>query len=93
MRFNYKPSFDRSFKKLKDKKRQRHIYEAIQTFEKCLFEEEPPSPGLGLKRLRSTIWEFRSTLSDRILIFWKGDLIIYGFTGSHDEIKQFLKDC
>ena len=92
MKFNYKPSFDRSFKKLRDEKRQRYVSEAIKIFEECLIKGNPPVPGLGLKRLRGSIWEFRSNLSDRVLIFWDGDYVSYGFTGSHDEIKRFLKN-
>lgn len=47
--------------------------------------------GLGLKKLRDTIWEFRVGLGTRILFQWNKDTIGFLFIGNHNEIQQYLK--
>lgn len=47
--------------------------------------------GLGIKKLKQDIWEFRVSISLRILFLWNRDTITFLFLGSHNEIQQFLK--
>ena len=48
--------------------------------------------GLGLKRLRSDLWEVRKGIKVRILFRWQGDLVEFVLAGDHDDIKRFLKN-
>ena len=47
--------------------------------------------GLGIKKIKEELWEFRITLSIRILFQWNKKSVIFLFLGSHNEVQQFLK--
>lgn len=89
MRFEFAPSFDRSIKKL-DFLRKRKIKQSII---KCIdfFETKTKPESLGLKHLRNNYWEIRVTIKDRIILNITDDLVKFIITGSHDDIKNFLK--
>ena len=90
MQYEFKPSFDRRFKKLSPERREK-AYEAVDTLMKYLDHLVPLPVGLGLKNWKGDYWEIRSSLKDRI-IFKFTDRIVFLFIGSHDEIRSFMKD-
>ena len=47
--------------------------------------------GLGVKQLRTGLWELRAGLSDRVVFQRAGDVVEFLIVGSHDEIKAFLR--
>lgn len=55
------------------------------------FEADTVPVGLGLKKLGSSLWEFRVNLSIRILFQWEKRTITFLFIGNHNEVQQFLK--
>jgi mRNA-degrading endonuclease YafQ of YafQ-DinJ toxin-antitoxin module len=89
VRYEFKTSFDRRFKKLSTF-RQKKVYQAIDAFMKHLDGNAPLPPGLGLKNWHADYWEIRVGIKDRIL-FEFTDQIVFLLVGSHDEIKNFMK--
>ena len=89
MRYERKPSFDRSLRQLPEDRKAR-IKEAIHQLVH-FFESRQQPQGLGLKRLRHDFWEVRSGLGDRVLFRLSGDLVELAMAGNHDEIRRFLK--
>ncbi len=92
MRFEFKPSFDRSVKSFHDLEREEIKKVAIQLID-MLSHDQEIHKGLGLKRLRGNFWEVRKGLKARILFRWDGDLVEFVLAGNHDDIKRFLKNC
>ena len=90
MRFEFKPSFDRSVKLLPSDTKQ-EIKELCIHLIDILSGECDLSRGLGLKNLKKNFWEIRKGLKMRILFRWQTDLIEFILTGTHDDIKNFLK--
>jgi len=90
MQYEPKPAFLKSLKKLHPETKQK-VKEAIRDLVKLL-ETGQKSPGLGLKRLRKNYWEIRATIKDRIIFRLSTDLVEFIIVGSHDEIKNFLKN-
>ena len=89
MRFEYKPSFERSLKALssQDKdKLQNALYKIID-----FFATGKMTTGLGIKRLQGNYWEARSGIRTRILFHFEKDLVQFVLAGSHDQVKRFLK--
>ena len=91
MRYEFKPSFDRSAKSLPDKEKEEIKNIAIQLIN-VLSREGLIHKGLGLKRLKGNFWEVRKGLKTRILFQWEGDLVEFILTGDHEDIKRFLKN-
>lgn len=89
MRYEFKASFDRRFKKLAVS-RQQKVYETIDAFMDYLDGEAGLPAGLGLKNWHSDYWEIRAGLKDRVL-FEFTDQIVFLFVGNHDEIKKFMR--
>ena len=58
----------------------------------AFFETGELLPGLGMKPLGHEIWEIRAGLSDRVLFRKNKDRIEFMMTGTHDEIRRFLKN-
>jgi mRNA-degrading endonuclease RelE of RelBE toxin-antitoxin system len=91
VRYEFKPSFDRSIKAL-------HPKQKADTRAACfafldLIETQAHLPvGIGLKRLQDGFWEIRHGIHYRILFRWRQDLIEFILAGDHDSIKDFLKD-
>ncbi|MEW6189668.1 MAG: hypothetical protein AB1466_06170 [Actinomycetota bacterium] len=75
MRYEYKPSFDRTFKKL-TKERQKRATKAISSLID-FFEGAQRRPRLGLKQLRGNFWEIRVGIKDRIIFTFEDDTISF----------------
>lgn len=89
MRYFLSAAFERSLKGLEESRRIR-VKKAIQ-LTVAFFETGSLPSGLGIKPLRSKIWEVRAGLEDRILFRKESNLVEFLLVGSHDEIKRFLK--
>ena len=89
MRYERKPSFDKTIKKLSSDRKEK-VKEAIQALV-VFFETGQKTEGLGLKKLSNDFWEIRTDLKDRILFRFKGDLVKFVIVGTHNEIKRYLK--
>lgn len=89
MQFEFKPSFDRRFKKLPSERREkaRAAIESILTY---LDRKTPLRPGLGLKHFHGNYWEIRVDIHNRI-IFELTDRLTFWLVGNHDEIRRFMK--
>ena len=74
MRFEFKPSFDRSVKSFHGKEKEEIKQAALQAIE-ILSQDRAIHKGFGLKRLKGGFWEIRKGLKARILFRWEGDLI------------------
>lgn len=92
MRFEFKPSFDRSVKALHSKEKEEAKSIAIQTID-ILSHDRMIYKGLGLKRLKDNFWEARYGLKARILFRWEGDLVEFVLAGDHNDIKRYLKNA
>lgn len=90
MRFEFKPSFDRSVKSLPSETKQ-EIKELCINLIEMLSSGRRLSTGLGLKNLRKNFWEARKGLRLRILFRWESDLVEFILAGTHEDIKNFLK--
>jgi hypothetical protein len=91
MRFEFKPSFDRSVKSFHSKEKAEIKQVALQAID-ILSQDKVIHKGIGLKRLKGDFWEIRKGLKARILFRWEGDLIRFILAGDHDDIKRFLKN-
>ena len=91
MRFEFKPSFDRSVKDFHAREKE-EIKTAAVLLVKILSREEVARKGVGLKHLRGNFWEFRKGLRIRILFHLQGDLVEFILAGNHDDVKRFLKN-
>lgn len=91
MRFEFKPSFERSIRQLPDKEKQEIKEVAIQLVD-ILSRDQHISKGIGLKRLRGDFWEARKGIKARVIFRWQGDLAEFVLAGNHDDIRRFLKN-
>ncbi len=91
MRFEFKPSFERSIKQLKPLEKT-EVKEVASKLIKILSKDRQIHRGLGLKRLTGNFWEARKGIKARILFRGQGDLIEFVLAGSHDDIKRFLRN-
>lgn len=89
MKYEYKPSFDKTFKRLPPDRKKR-VSEAI-SFLVDFFETGEKTKGLGLKHLRGNFWEIRADIKDRIIFTLEGSTVGFVIVGNHDEIRRFLK--
>jgi len=48
--------------------------------------------GLGIRRLRSGMFEFRASRALRGLFLWRQGEIRVEFVGDHDDIRHYLRD-
>jgi mRNA-degrading endonuclease RelE of RelBE toxin-antitoxin system len=92
MKFEFKPSFDHSIKRLPKGDQEEIKRVAISTIDILSHQKELPQ-GLGLKRLKENYWETRKGLQARILFKWEGSLVQFILSGDHEDIKRFLKNC
>ena len=90
MKFEFKPSFDRSVKTFHDSEKNEIKALAIQLVE-MLSRDREIHKGIGLKRLRGNFWEARKGLKTRILFRWDGELVEFVLAGNHDDVRRFLK--
>ncbi len=91
MRFEFKPSFDRSVKSFPGREKEEIKKIAIQAID-VLSQDKIIYKGLGLKRLKGNFWEIRKGLKARILFRWESDLVEFILAGDHDDIKRYLRD-
>ncbi len=90
MRFEFKPSFDRSVKSFYGEEKEEIKQVALQSID-ILSRERVVHQGVGLKRLKGDFWEVRKGLKTRILFRWKGDLVQFILAGDHNDIKRYLR--
>ena len=86
----YKRSFDKSFRTLNLECRQK-TQETIQELLTALESSKIPQ-GLDLKRLQGDQWEARVDIHLRLCFRMKKDLVEFALVGTHDDIKNFLKN-
>ena len=91
MRFEFKPSFERSIKSLPPTEKS-DVKKAASQLIDVLSKDGQLHHGLGLKRLSGDFWEVRKGLKVRILLRWVGDLVEFILAGNHNDIKRFLKN-
>lgn len=89
MRFEFRPSFDRRFKKLSFA-RQQKARAAIESVLSYLDRKTPLRHGLGLKNFHGDYWEIRVDIHDRI-VFELTDRVTFWLVGNHDEVRRFMK--
>jgi hypothetical protein len=90
MNYEYKPFFDKTFKKMESVRKEKALIAVSQLID--FFETGVKSKGLGLKHLRGIFWEIRFNIKDRIIFSLGNDIVSFILTGNHDEIKRFLKN-
>jgi len=90
MKYEFKPSFDRSVKSLPLKEKQ-EIKELCIDLIDVLAGDRELSAGMGLKNIRKNFWEIRKGLKLRILFRWRADHVEFVLAGTHDDIKKYLK--
>ena len=86
----YRASFTKAFKKLSTK-RQDAVTEAVEFCLNSIGLGKRPIKGLGLKKLKESYWEIRSTLADRIIFEWANDTFDFRLVGNHDDVRRFLR--
>jgi hypothetical protein len=91
VRYEFKPSFDRSIKALLPQQKA-NTKSACFAFLDLIETPVPLPAGTGLKRLQDDFWEIRHGLHNRILFRWRHDLIEFILAGDHESIKDFLKN-
>ncbi len=91
MRFEFKPSFERSLKGFHAIEKEELKKVAVQAID-ILSGDKTVYKGMGLKRLKDHYWEIRKGIKARILFRWQGDLAEFILAGDHDDIKRFLKN-
>lgn len=89
MKYEYKSSFDWTFKRLPPS-RKKKVEEAISLLID-FFETGTKAKGLGLRNLRGDFWEIRADIRDRIIFVFKDGKISFIIVGTHDEIRRFLR--
>jgi mRNA-degrading endonuclease RelE of RelBE toxin-antitoxin system len=90
MKYEFKPSFDRSVKSLPPETKQ-EVKELCISLIDILSGKQELSVGLGLKNLRKNFWEIRKGLKLRILFRWRSEHVEFVLAGTHEEIKRWLK--
>lgn len=91
MRYAESSLYARSLRGIRDPSRLRAVHEAVSLLVEHLERGERPPVGIGLKKLRSPVWEIRSSLQDRVLFSWRKDLVVFLVAGGHQDIQRFLK--
>jgi mRNA-degrading endonuclease YafQ of YafQ-DinJ toxin-antitoxin module len=90
MKYQYKPSFEKTIKKLELIKKEK-VKKAIHALV-LFFETGKRTEGMGLKKLKRDFWEIRANIHDRILFRLRNDVVEFIISGNHDEIKRYLKN-
>jgi hypothetical protein len=91
MKFEFKPSFDRSVKNFCGKEKEEIKEVALKSID-ILSQDRLIHRGIGLKRLKGDFWEIRKGLKARILFRWQGDLVEFILAGDNNDIKRYLKN-
>ena len=80
-----------SLRAIADPRRLKAIHEAVSALVGCFETGVRPPVGLGLKKLRPPVWEIRSSLQDRVLFGWNGEVVTFLVAGDHAAIKRSLR--
>ncbi len=80
--------FVTAFRSLPRKEKVKKAVAAANDF----FESHVKPEGLGLKRLKGDYWEIRVDIKERVIFRFSDDLVEFIIVGTHDEIKNFLKN-
>ena len=91
MRYAEAALYARSLRAIADARRLKAVHAAVSALVECFEGGTRPPAGLGLKKLRPPLWEIRSSLQDRVLFGWSGDVVTFLAAVTHDDIKRFLK--
>jgi len=91
MRFEFKPSFDRSVKSFHGREKEEIKQVSLQAID-ILSQDRVIHKGIGLKRLKGDFREIRKGLKARILFRWEGDLVEFILAGDHNDIRRYLKN-
>lgn len=83
------PSFKRATCKISGKYRD-NIIQAIEDF-RIFIKTMDKRVGLGLKKLRGNLYEFRVDIQNRIVVAFEGDTYYLAYYGNHDDIERFLR--
>ena len=89
MQINYLSSYDRSFKRLTPSQQENCIKVMDALIEFIKRGKKPQK--LGLKKVRTSYWEIRLDVKNRIIFEFKGDIINIAFVGDHTGVKRFLR--
>lgn len=84
------PSFERSIKRFTSIEKDRLII-ALEKFNDFLVTGKISS-GLGFKKIRHDIFEFRIDIRLRVIVKDENDTLYMVIAGSHEDIKRYLKD-
>jgi|LSQX01.3.fsa_nt_gb mRNA-degrading endonuclease RelE of RelBE toxin-antitoxin system len=89
MRYIELNSFEKSFKKLSEKEKKQVKKALLQLI--VAFEKQLIPPGMGLKKLTTSLWKLRVGLKLRVIFILKQDIVELGFVGTHKDILKFIK--
>ena len=90
MKYEFKSSFDRSIKSLSPSNK-KEIKLLCSHLIDILSGRQDISKGIGLKNLKKDFWEIRKGLRLRILFRWRSEHVEFILSGTHDDIKRFLR--
>lgn len=90
MRYSEAAYYARRLRALGDRRRLEAVTNAVLALMDSLDSGERPPIGSGLKLLRPSLWEIRSSLKDRVIFLWDGGRIAFLAVGTHDEIRRLL---
>ena len=83
------PSFERSIRRFTPAEKDRLVV-ALEKFNDFLVTG-CISSGLGFKKIRHDIFEFRIDIRLRVIVKDEGDVLYMALAGSHEDIKRYLK--
>ena len=90
MRYIASTPFDRGVNKLSADRKER-VKKSI-SMAVAFFETGDLPHGLGMKPLGHDLWEIRAGLRDRIVFHKESDVVKFLLVGTHDEIRQLVRD-
>ena len=91
MKFVFCKSFEKSLKKLNQNEKDR-VLDSCQSLIDIFEGDQSSQKGIGLKKLKSPYWEVRVNIKIRIIFSWNQDVAQFILVGSHDDIKDYLKE-
>ena len=84
------PSFERSIRRFTSIEKDLLVI-ALEKFNDFLVTGKISS-GLGFKKIRHDIFEFRIDMRLRVIVKDENDTLYMVIAGSHEDIKRYLKD-
>ncbi len=85
-----KARFVRAYHRLSESQR-RVVDSALRGFDHYL-KTQQAAPGLGVKHLGRHTYEFRAGLDLRIIYLAHEEQVVLVLLGTHDEVRDFLKN-